>query len=52
MMTSTITPKRTILDRDHRFKSSATISPPPNAYHHHSFIDMNRSSERGHTFSL
>ena len=50
-MTSTIQIKPSILARDSRFKSSATISPSPNAYRCASFADLNKSTERGSSFS-
>ena len=50
-MTSSMVTKPTILARDSRFKSNATISPSPDSYNRHSFVDFNRSVERGHSFS-
>ena len=51
MMASHIINKPSVLSRDTRFKSSATISPSPDSYHRQSFTDINRSVDRGTSFS-
>ena len=50
-MGSHIINKPSVLSRDTRFKSNATISPSPDSYNHSSFADINRSVDRGHSFS-
>ena len=50
-MNFNIAPKLSILSRDSRFKSSTTISPSPDSYNRNSFVELNRSVDRGHSFS-
>ena len=49
-MSFNVTKKDSILPRDYRFKSSATITPSPNTYRHRSFADLTLLAERGNSF--
>lgn len=42
--------KDSVVARDYRFKSSATIAPSPNAYRHRSFADLSLAEDRGKSF--